>query len=330
MWLRTIGVLVTLAFGLIAAPHAAEIRPGAKIPRIGWLSGSSPTWFAPYLKAFQEELREFGYLEGQTVLFEYRSAEGQADRLPALAAELVRLNVDVIVVASSTPATLAAQRVTTTIPIVFVALGDPVGVGLVASLARPGGNITGVVLQSPELGTKRLDLLKQALPHISRVAFLLNPTNPVYTSIFQEMQGTAQALGVTLHAVEVRRPNDLEDTFAAMARTHIEAFISPLDPIFQLTQQRLVDLAIEHRIPGMHWVREFVDIGGLMSYGPSIPSLYRRTAVYVNKILKGAKPADLPVEQPMRFELVLNLKTAQAMGLTLSPIFLFQVDEVVR
>jgi putative tryptophan/tyrosine transport system substrate-binding protein len=282
------------------------------------------------IKAFQEELREFGYIEGQTILLEYRSAEGQAERLPDLAAELVRLNVDVIVVASSTPAAWAAKHATTTIPIVFVGLGDPLGVGLVASLARPGGNLTGSSLQSFELATKRLELLKQALPHISRVAFLLNSANPIQTRIFQQIQAIAPALGVQFQSVEMCRPDEVENAFATMTSAHIEAFISPLDPIFQLTQRQIVDLAIRHRIPGMHWVREFADAGGLMSYGPNIPSLYRRAAAYVNKILRGAKPAELPVEQPTQFALVINLKTAQALGLTIPPTLLFQATEVIR
>jgi len=274
-------------------------------------------------------MRALGYVEGQNLVLEYRAAAGHYERFPDLAAELVRLKVDVLMM-GSTPAALAAKHATTTIPIVMVAMGDPVGSGLVASLARPGGNITGSSGLQPEVVGKQLEFLKAVLPTVSRVAVLWNPANPVAALMVREADVAAQALGVQLHLLAARGPDAFDSAFAAMTSAHAGALLILADPMFLQHRRRLAALAATSRLPTIHNVRAFVEAGGLLCYGVSQPDQWRRAATYVDKILKGAKPADLPVEQPTKFELIINLKTAEALGLTIPPTLLFQADEVIR
>jgi putative ABC transport system substrate-binding protein len=267
-------------------------------------------------------------VEGQTIHLAWRYAEGQVERLPALAAELARLPVDVLVAAGGTPVALAAQRATTTIPIVMTNVGDPVETGLVASLARPGGNITGLSSMSPDITGKRLELLKTVVPALSRVAVLWQPANPSAALQFQELQAAARALHLQVQALEVRGPDEFDHAFSAARGAGAVVVVG--DSVFTQHRRRITALAQRSRLPAMYVFREFVEAGGLMSYGVNLPDLGRRAAIYVDKILKGAKPADLPVEQPTKFELVINLKTAQALGLTIAPTLLFQADEVIK
>ena len=287
----------------------------------------SPT--RPRWEALLNGLREHGYSEGRNLVFERRFSEGNAERFPELAAELVRLRVDCIIVTTA-PAALAAQNTTQTIPIVIPTMLDPVGAGLVASLARPGGTITGLSAQPPELMGKRLELLQEVVPGMTHVAVLWNAANPANASAWSETQAAARALGLLLHAQAVRGPQDLEGAFARMVQARPEALLILPDALINMHRQPIVAFAAQQRLPSVVNTREWVVAGGLMSYGPSIPDLYRRAATYVDKLLKGAKPADLPVEQPMKFELVINLKTAEALGLTMPPRILFQADEVIR
>jgi putative tryptophan/tyrosine transport system substrate-binding protein len=322
--MTTIVLLMTLAFGLLWAPLAAEAQPRSKVPRIGILTpvaeASTPLW-----EAFRHGLRDLSYVEGQTIVLEYRFAAGQTERLPALAAELVQLPVDLLVT-NSGPGAQAAKEATDTIPIVTATSGHYV----VGSLARPGGNITGLTLMTPELGGKRLELLKEVLPQVSRVAVLQNVGNPVSADELREIEATARRLGLQLHALAIRHPDAVDRVFAAMTREGAEVLLVLADAVFWNHRTRLVALAAQHRLPAVFDAREFAEVGGLMTYGPSVPDSYRRAATYVDKILKGAKPADLPVEQPTTFELVINLKTAEALGLTIPPALLFQADEVIR
>ena len=313
------------ALGLLAAPGAARAQP-VKVPRIGVLRAGAPP--DPNLEGFRQGLRELGYVEGQNVVIEYRWAEGKLDRLADLAVELVRLKVDVIMTGGG-QATQAAMSATSTLPIVTGAAGSP-ATGLVASLARPGGNVTGLTVVNVEMSAKKVELLREALPNVSRVAILGDPTNPNYELVLKESQRAAQLLRIQLQAVEVRNPNELEGAFAAMARGRAGAFIHAPSELFFAYRRRLLDLAAKSRLPGVGDDRAFVDSGGFMSYGPSFPQMFRRAATYVDKILKGAKPADLPVEQPTKFELVINLKTAKALGLTIPPSVLARADEVIQ
>ena len=321
----------TLAGGLLAAPLAAQAQQAPKLPRIGYLregSASDAAW--PAAEAFRQELRERGWLEGQNVAIEYRWSEGRRDRLPELAAELVRLKVDVIF-APSTAATVAAHNATRTIPIIMASFGDPVGRGIVASLARPGGNVTGLSY-SVGLGivAKQLELLKEVVPKVSRVAVLGDPGHPQYGSLLREAEVASRSLGVQLQVVEARGPSAYDSAFGAMVRKRAEALLVLPDPVSFLHRRPHLDLAAKHRLPASYGSREFVDAGGLISYGPSLSDLWRRAATYVDKILRGAKPADLPVEQPTKFELVINLKTAKALGLTIPPSVLGRADEVIQ
>jgi ABC-type uncharacterized transport system substrate-binding protein len=324
------GFLATAA-GLLAAPLVAEAQPAGKVHRIGFLGSGSATGDPRTREAFREGLREFGWVEGQNLVIEYRFAEGQSDRLPDLATELVRLKVDVIA-AGPTPPVLAAKRATGTIPIVGMSLTDPVGLGLVASLARPGGNVTGVTYSvGTETFGKGLELLKEAVPKVRHVAVLSNPASPSQSLAIASLKSAARALGLELLLLEARGPTQLDGAFAAMAKDGVEALFVVTDPTYLLpgAAARLADLAAKSRLPSMHAQRAAVESGGLMSYGPSIVAIYRRGAVYVDKILKGAKPADLPIEQPTKFELVINLKTAKALGLTIPPAVLARADEVI-
>jgi putative tryptophan/tyrosine transport system substrate-binding protein len=284
-------------------------------------------------EAFRQGLRDLGYVVGSNVVIEYRDAAGKADRFPALAAELVALQVDVIVTAGSTPSALAAKRATRTIPVVFVATGDPVGSGLVTSLARPGGNITGPSSLTPALAGKCLELLKQTVPGVSRVAVLWQPGGMGERSEKDMLQGAevaAQALGVRLHFAEAKGPADFDRVFSEMTGARASALTVLPSVVFSAERRRLVELAAKNRLPAVYPWREAVDAGGLMSYGPNNADLFRRAATYVDKILKGAKPADLPVEQPTKFELVVNLKAAKALGLTIPPSVLVRADEIIQ
>jgi putative ABC transport system substrate-binding protein len=322
---RTIGLLVTLALSLLAAPLAAA-PPQAALPRIGYL-GDMPELFTD---AFRQGLRELGYIEGQNLVVEYRWAGGQADRLRDLAADLAQLKMDVLVTAG-TPASRAAQHATRTISIVMAHVGDPVGMGLVTSLARPGGNSTGVSVIGIDTRGKRLELLKEAVPGISRVADLSNRPNPgMPERSLREMEEAARALGLTLHPVAVRTVEELEKAFAAITTVQADAIFVHQDQLFFAHRARIVDLVAKSRLPAVYQYREWVEAGSLMSYGANLRDVYRRVAVLVEKILKGAMPGELPVEQVMRLELVINLTTAQALGLTIPPSLLFQADEVIR
>ncbi len=320
----------TLAGGLLAAPLAADAQPSGKVPRIGFLW--TRTLSEPGPDEFRQGLRELGWIEGQNLVIDYRFAEGRLDRLPDLAAELVRLKVDIIVAAVGTPAAAAAKNATKTIPIVMMAVGDPVGTGLIASLARPGGNVTGLSYSvGLEIVGKQLELLKETVPKVRRVAILSNPANPAHTLWIREVNVAARSLGVQLQLLEARGPHDFDGAFAAMAKERVGALLVLADAaIFTLHRTRLADLAARSRLPAAYGTREIVEAGGLMSYGPSLRDFYRHIATFVDKILKGAKPGDLPVEQPTTFEFVINLKTAKALGLTIPPSLLQRADELIQ
>ena len=320
---------LSLVLSLLAVPLATGAQQPAKVYRIGYLGVTSASATAHLIQAFQLGLREFGYIEGQNITIEYRWAGGRNDRLPGLAAELVRLKVDVIVVGPP-PAALAARNATKTIPIVFAAGVDPVASGLVASLARPGGNVTGLATISPELSGKRLQLLKEAVPTISRVAVFWTPTNPSHGQALEEAEAAAEILRLQLQPVEYRTPDDFESAFQAATRERASALMVLDDPVSFSQRARIVGLAARSRLPAIYGFREFAEAGGLIIYGPSLPDQWRRAAEYVHKILKGAKPAALPVEQPIKFELLVNLKTAKALGLTISKTILFRADEVIQ
>jgi putative tryptophan/tyrosine transport system substrate-binding protein len=327
MWYSAVGSIITLLLSLLAVPPIATAQPQGKVYRIGFLGTNPPP--AAWWDAFLDGLRERGYSEGRNLVFERRFSEGKAERFPEVAAELVRLRVDCIIV-PTTPAALAAKHATQTIPIVIPTAIDPVGAGLVASLARPGGNITGLSTLAPELSGKRLGLLQEVVPRMARVAVLWNAANPANASVWHETQAAAGALGLRLHAQDVQSPQDFEGAFAHTAQAHPDALLVLQDSLMTMHRQHIVEFATRQHLPSVFFTREWVVDGGLMSYGPSFPDLYRRAATYVDKILKGANPAALPVEQATKFELVLNLKTAQALGLTIPPRVLFQADEVIK
>jgi putative tryptophan/tyrosine transport system substrate-binding protein len=331
MWRSTVGCIVILTLSLLAMALAATAQPVGKVHRIGRLNaGVPPAGSDPLLEVFRQGLRDLGYVEGQNLVIESRYAEGREERLPDLVAELVRLQVEVIM-AGGVVATRAAQHATHTIPIVMAGTSDPVGQGLVASLAHPGGNTTGLSFLSAELPAKRLELLKEVVPQSARVAVLANPANASYKPWMNSLTVAARALGLQLHVVEVRRADELDTAFAAMTRAEADALIVLSDPeLVTPLRGRVANLAAKSRLPAMYDWKLDVEAGGLMSYGPSLPDLWRHAATYVAKILKGAKPADLPVEQAMQFELVINLKTAQTLGLTIPPALLFQASEMIR
>jgi putative tryptophan/tyrosine transport system substrate-binding protein len=326
---RILGLLVALVLAFLVAPLAAEARPPGKQPRIGFLSPlpSNAPGASRNLEAFRQGLRALGYREGQHLILEYR--EASPDRLAEHAAELVRLPVDVLVT-WTTPAIQVAQQATTTIPIVMAASGDPIRTGFVASLARPGGNITGLTILSAELSAKRLELLTQLVPGLARVAVLWNPANPAMVLEWHEAQEAARRLDVQVQSLEIRGPDDFAGAFAAATQEHAQALYFTADALFSIHAPQVLDFAARIRLPTSFHRREFVEAGGLMTYGVNLPDLFRRAATYVDKILKGAKPADLPVEQPTTFEFVINLKTAHALGLTMPPTLLFQATEVIR
>jgi putative ABC transport system substrate-binding protein len=326
-------LLIILTLGLLMAPLAAEAQQPTPVHRIGWLSTDFPSPASTSQareEAFRQGLRALGYVEGQNLVLEFRYAQGSAERLPDLAAELVRLPVEVLV-AGGAPAIRAAQYATRTIPIVMAGTGDPVAAGFIASLARPEGNITGLSLLMAELPGKRLGLLKETVPQSTRIAVLENPANLGHKRMLNNLALTTRTLELHLHVVEVRNADELDTAFAAMTQTGVDALIVPGDTLLlDSLRGRTIDLAAKHHLPAMYDWRESVVAGGLMSYGPSLSDMHRRAAVYMDKILKGAKPADLPVEQPTTFELVINLKTAEALGLTIPTSVLFQADKVIR
>lgn len=321
-----------LALGvlLLALSFPVEAQQ-QKIPQIGVIYPGLSRASAPQLDGFRQGLRELGYADGKTIAIDYRFAEGKLDRLPELAAELVRLKVDVILAAGGTPAILAAKKATTTVPIVFPTVSDPVALGIVASLARPGGNITGLTIRTPEFSGKRLELLKEVVPGTRRVAVLGQEANASHARDLKEMQAAASALGLQLHQIEVRSPDDFESAFSKMTSTvRATALFLQSATIFFDNPRRMGDLAIKHRLPATSDARELPEAGLLISYGSDRIDLGRRAATYVDKILKGAKPADLPVQQPMKFEFVINLKTAKQIGVTISPDVLSRADKVIR
>jgi len=324
-------VVALLSLAVLAAPLAAVAQPAAKVWHVGFLTsgfkevpGSNPG-----LAPLTQGLRELGYVEGRNLALEVRYAEGRTERFPGLATELINLKVDVLV-ASSTPGALAAKQATSTIPVVMVSVGEPLQVKLVNSLAHPGGNVTGLSLIAPELAAKRLDLLKQALPKLSQVTVLWNSANEGMRARFQETQAGAQSLGVALQSVTVQSPDDFQPLFATMSKERPEALLVLADTVTVANRQRAVEFAARSRVPAIYETRVFVDAGGLMSYGVNMADHYRRAATYVDKILKGARPADLPVEQPTKFELVINLKTAKTLGLTIPQSILLRADEVIQ
>lgn len=328
----TLGFLIIIALGILSGPLAADAQRAARVPRIGFLGlGSADSQRGQYLRdAFRQGLRELGWVEEQNIAIEWRYAEGKPERLPDLAAELLHFPVDVLVAGTGEPVIRALRPTTDTIPIVMAVSVAPVETGLVASLARPGGNITGLSIQAAEVGGKRLELLKEAVPQAARVAVLWNAAHPGKALELQNTQAAAQALGMTLHAVEVRGPDDFDSAFAAIARERPDALLTFSDALTLNHQRRIVDFAARHRLPLVSESKEFAETGGLMTYGASLPALFRRAAYYVDRLLKGAKPADLPIEQPTEFELVINLKTAKALGITIPPTLLFRADEVIQ
>ena len=308
----------------------AEAQQPKKVARIGFLAAATRTGYQHLTEPFLQGLRDLGYVEGQNISIEYRWADGNFERLPALAAELVGLRVDVIV-AAVTQASLAAKAATATIPVVMVAVSDPVGSGLVASLARPGGNLTGTSAMTAETAGKPLGLLKETLPKISRVAALWNPANPVFQAAhLREVEITAKALGVKLQSLQARDPEEINSAFAAIVSERTRAVQVLGDPVFNMHRKQIAALALKHRLPAASGVKEYADAGLLMSYGANFPEFYRRAATYVDKILKGAKPGDIPVERATKFELVINLKTAKQIGLTFPQSVLYRADKVIR
>ena len=326
--MRLIG-LVILASGLALAPLAAEGQPTGKLYRIGVLETMSPTVSRANLDAFRQGLRELGYVEGQNFVIEYRSADGRPERFPGLATELVRLKVDLIVT-RGTPAALAAKKATASIPIVMATSADPAGFGIASSLARPGGNVTGLSTIAVELAGKRLELLKEAIPRIARIALLGNMSNPASASNWRQIEVAARSLGLEPQLLDVRASEDFARAFDTAIKHRADAVQVTNDTLTQTNLRRLVDLSAKHRLPSIFASREFVDAGGLMAYGPNFTDLYRRAATYVDKILKGAKPGDLPIEQPTKFELVINLKTAKTLGLTIPHSLLLRADQVIQ
>jgi len=323
------------AGALLAAPLAAEAQLAERVRRIGYLApgasaAAQSTMAEQSIAAFRQGLRDLGWIEGRNIVIDYRFAEGRFDRLPDLAAELVRLNVEIIA-ATTTPAAVAARNATGTIPIVMFVVGDPIGLGLIASLARPSGNVTGLTYSvGVEAFGKQLELLKETVPKVRRVAVLSNPANPSAVLATSNVKVAARSSGLHLQLLETRNPDEFDGAFAAMAKERAEALLVVSDPSFGVHRARLAGLTAKYRLPSMHGVREMVEAGGLMSYGPSIPDNFRRAAGYVDKILKGFNPGDLPVQQPIKFELVINLKTAKALGLTSPQSVLLRADEIIQ
>jgi len=325
-------LLTAVSLGILAAPRLSVAQAQDKVHRIGFLaplSRSTPSRPDVFYNAFVQGMRELGYVEGKTLVIEWRFADGKFDRLPGLAAELVGMNVEVIVT-HSTPAARALQRATSTIPIVFAVLMDPVGGGFAASLARPGGNITGLSIIDIDPTPKRLELLKAMRPALSRVAVLVNPGTSAHSAMVKNVQAVGQRAGIRILLVDARTPDEIERGFAIMTREHAHGAIIADDAVFLWERRQIADLAMKNRMPSIAPWREYVAAGGLMSYGQDIPGSFRRAAAYVDKILKGAKPSDLPVEQPTRFELIINAKTAKTLEMTIPPSLLGRADEVIE
>ena len=321
---------ITLLGGAAATwPLAARAQQPAKIPRIGFLGNSTATMEANLIGPLRDGLRELGYEEGRNVIIEFRWADGKYDQFPALVAELLAAKVDVIITAG-TPATLAIKKATSTVPLVFIAVGDPVGTGVVPNLGRPGGNITGLSSIAPDLEGKRLELLREVVPKLSHVAFFLNPANAFHTASMRQARVAAQSLGIKLQPMEVNKSEQLDGAFASIVKEKPDALLILADRIFLHNRKRMMEFAIQQRLPSVNAYRELVEAGGLISYGPSYEDMHRRAAVYVDKILKGTKPADLPIEQPTKFTLLINLKTAKTLGLTVPPTLVARADELIE
>ena len=326
--MKVINICSTLCALLFALCSLVSAQQLARIPRIGILAPLSASLFSGRLEGLRQGLRELGYVEGKNILIEYRYADGKLERLHDLAAELVRLNVDVIVTAG--PGILAAKKASTTIPIVFGAHGDPVGTGLVSSLARPGGNITGLSNIAQDLDGKRLELLKEAFPRVARVAFLWQSGGPLENLPITSMEAAAKALGLKLQSLEVRRVDDFESAFARAKKDGAQALITTPNPLISTQQRQVLDFAAKNGLPAMYPDSEFVEAGGLMSYAPNYADLFRRAADFVDKILRGTKPAELPIDQPKKFDFIINLKTAKQIGLTIPPNVLARADRVIK
>jgi len=320
--------LFAIVVALTVCGARTEAQQPARIFRIGILFAASASSYLPRVEAFRQRLRELGYVEGKNIVIEYRYADGKLERLPDLAAELVRLKFDVMV--TSGPANLAAKKASATIPIVFAAANDPVGRGLVSSLARPGGNVTGLSLMVPDLDGKRLELLKEAFPKVARVAFLWSPGSTMGNLPLTDMEAAAKALRLKLLSLEVRSLDDFDSAFARAKKEGAQALITTPYSLINDRQRQVLDFAAKNRLPAMYDSSEFVEAGGLMSYGPNLADLWRRAADFVDKILKGAKPADIAVEQPTKFEFVINVKAAKQIGLTIPPKVLAQADKVIK
>jgi len=313
----------------VSAPLAATGQDAGRTPRIGFLGNSTAALEANLVGPFREGLRDLGYVEGRNVEIEYRWAEGKYERLPTLIAELIASKVDVIVTAG-TPAALAVKQATASIPLVMVAVGDPVGTGLIASFAHPGGNATGLASLTPELEGKRLELIKEMLPGLSRIAVLWNPSNAYQVGDEKEVQAAAKVLGIAVHSLAVKTPTELEQALTAADKERADILLVLADRLFLHNRSRITEFALQHHLPSMNAYRELVEAGGLASFGPSYATMHRQAARYVDQILKGAKPADLPIEGPAKFELVINLKTARALGITIPPTIIARADEVIE
>lgn len=331
MWHATVGLMVLLTLGMLGAPLEATAQQQTQaVPRIGIFNGGSRASEAASDEGFRQGLRELGYVEGRNISIEYRYGEGKTKRFPALVTELIHRHVAVLVVGGATAAR-AAKQVTTRIPVVMVNVTDPVAIGLVANLARPGGNLTGVSNMSPELGVKRLELLKELVPQLARVAILGDPSSPSHAPQWRDMQSAARSIGVQVHSWEVRAPQpEFARTFAGIITSRADALITLSQPLLDVHAEQIVAFTATQRLPAIFNRRKFVEAGGLMSYGANVADLYRRAAAFVDKILKGTKPAELPVEQPEKFDLVINVKAAKALGLTISSTLLSQATEVIE
>jgi putative ABC transport system substrate-binding protein len=325
--MRRRAFIMFLGGGVVYWPLVTRAQP--KIPRIGFMGNSTAALEANLVGSFRDGLRELGYEVGRNIIIEYRWADGEYERFPALVAELIAAKVDVIVTAG-TPAALAVKKATTAVPIVMVAVGDPVGTGLVPSLARPGGNLTGLSSIAPDLEGKRLDLLREIVPTLSRVAVFFNSLNPFHIASMQQARTAARAMGIKLRQHDIRKSEDIDNAFAAIRKERPNALLILADRVFLHNRQRMMDFTKEQRLPNVNAYTELVEAGGLMSYGPSYEDMHRRAAIYVNKIIKGAKPADLPIEQPSKFTFVINLKAAKAVGVTMPPSLITLADKVIE
>ena len=327
MTVKGIGFIITL--GILLGPLAAQAQQTGNVYRIGFLGNSTAALEANLVGPFREELRDLGYVEGRNVLIEYRWAEGKYDRFPALIGELLALKVAVIVTAG-TPATLAVKKATTSVPLVMLAVGDPVGTGIVPSLSHPGGNITGLTAISTEMDAKRLELLREVVPSVSYIALLWNAGSPLQVLAEKQVQAAAQVLRMRVLSLGVKTEEEIKSALAVMARERPDALLVLADRLLLHHRALIMDFATRHRLPGVHAYRELVEAGGLMSFGPSYADMHKRAAYFVDRILKGAKPGDLPVERPLTFELVINLKTARALGLTIPQSLLQRADQVIE